>query len=78
MITAENITDEQIRDIRSQAVRNLAAYELTVTLEVIAICDSALNPRCHDARHDAHRNEARARCAEILNALAERKPDGDK
>lgn len=32
--------------------------------ETRAICDSALNPQCHKARRD----EARARCAKILNA----------
>lgn len=70
MLTAESITDEQIRELLHSAemllpfeFQRARANELRNT---IAICDSALNPKCHEAR----KLEARARCAEILNERA--------
>jgi len=63
-ITADTITDEQILDIRAQAARNHAAYGLDTSLEVVRICDRAIAHWGSQPR----RAEARARCAEILNA----------
>lgn len=61
MISADTITNEQIRELRS--------FRLVETQgdldEIVLICDDALS--CHSL---VERNEARARCAEILNERA--------
>lgn len=54
-ITADTITDEQIRELHSDAIESTTS--LTVARQVIA-CERAL-------KGDRH---ARASCAEILNA----------
>lgn len=59
MITGESITDQQIREL-------LWSADPITERETRAICSSALNSQCHESR----RIEARARCAEILNARA--------
>jgi hypothetical protein len=85
MITADTITDEQIRALseRSTADRDhenkwwsahrhlwapgsIKIHDDLIKLlhETISMCASALNPQCHIER----RTEARAHCAEILNA----------
>ncbi len=61
MITAETITDEQIRGLRRAA---LHFDEVMTSL----VCTVALGE--DDESTAPERNEARARCAEILNARA--------
>jgi hypothetical protein len=79
MLTADTITDDQIRELRTFASGATAVLFDSLTVE---ICDVALGwvvpPRCLNA-HPAHdcvagqRTTARARCAEILNARKEGK-----
>lgn len=68
MITAENITDEQIRELRADVMREWDSRGKKTAWpdgrEALALCVSALNPQCHEAR----KREARARCAELINA----------
>ena len=58
--TASTITDEQIRELRDQGLRE-GNYDL------VSYCHQALPPR-GKPRRSAKRDAARARCAEILNA----------
>ena len=66
-LTADTITDEQIRELkeRAVAVRDDETYD---------ICNRALRPLDRDAarvygdRYVVNARKARARCAEILNA----------
>lgn len=60
-LTADTITDGQIRGLRTWAMQN-ARYD------VAARCVEALKSR---TRPKSVRLEARARCAEILNACME-------
>ena len=62
MLTADTITDEQIRALRDSVVPHSEVYEL---------CQNALYKRqpMDDLRPDARRAD-RGRCAEILNARA--------
>lgn len=70
MITADTITDEQIRELRDAAYQRIERVRVLVDTkadrETHALCESALNEMCHPPR----RREARARLAEILNARA--------
>ncbi len=67
-LTADTITDEQIRELREQAQRNYAAYGLETSREVFELCGLAL----HGGKWNppSPRPDARARCADILNARA--------
>lgn len=69
MITADTITDAQIRALQGDAVHALRfAGDRS---EVAAICYAALNvDPWINARRPRERPVARARCAEILNAMA--------
>lgn len=58
MVTAETITDEQIRELRSETARHDPDHEATTTY------DAALMAPMGSLR----RAQARARCAEILMA----------
>lgn len=62
MITAETITDEQIREVAVTAVRGS---------ELEYVCEVALDPPDLLPRS---RRRARARCAVILNASSAAKP----
>lgn len=70
MLTADTITDEQIRELRRILRSELDATATTVTKfwESDRICALALGTR-RDRLIRKH--EARARCAEILNARKE-------
>lgn len=73
MITAEAITDEQIRELREASSEDGSGVidsdgEYLPATEVLFLCDSAI-----EGESDHHRALARARCAEILNARAEGK-----
>ncbi len=61
MLTADNITDEQITQLFESLPPGHA--------DVVACIDAVYAPRS-----DPRRQRARARCAEILNARAEAKP----
>lgn len=69
-VTADNITDEQIRDLRE---RTKAAPRTDIIevhrerLGLIETCDLALGETLNQRRDDVHAF-ARARCAEIINA----------
>ena len=65
MITDETITDEQIRELRVEAV---TAWNF----EIHRACKTALGERFWwgEVPSEAARRRARARCAEILNARA--------
>jgi hypothetical protein len=66
MLTADNIADEQIRELLHLCRRDLDAGDNIITL---GICEVALGLRRN--RHGKNqRAKARARCAEILNARA--------
>jgi hypothetical protein len=74
MLTADTITDEQIRELRAQASGNTVIVSDATTVDS---CDIALGWIEHAPclnTHPAHdcvglqRVNARARCAEILNA----------
>ena len=72
MITADTITDEQIRELLQRALVAWSKNKLDwrACLE-IALCDSAINDALdHGGRY------ARARCAEILNARAKESGNG--
>ncbi len=58
MITAENVTDEQIRELRNESHR------------IFVDACNALAPSGISAAVDEMRASARARCAAILNARA--------
>ena len=62
MITGDTITDEQIRELRDAGLRE-GNYDL------VSYCHQALPPR-GKPRRSKNRDQARARCAEILNARA--------
>lgn len=72
-LTARTITDEQIRELRTNAGRDVkwnSPTEMQRALrDLIDECYVALSSFHHPAR----RHEARARCAEILNARKEPK-----
>jgi len=75
VITAENITDEQILELSRSAMRMLDDHSLTHLndepyLRIRALCMAALRIT-YTARQCDERAKARARCAEILNARAE-------
>jgi len=59
VITADNITDEQIRELRDSLDKRLQPMEW-------AVCNAALSMGRFGRKQ-------RARCAEILNARAEQK-----
>lgn len=64
-LTADTITDEQIRELREWIVENPSVVIRGVResrREAVLLCDWALTPG-HVQRH-----AARASCAEILNA----------
>ena len=63
-LTADTITDEQIRDLRDQASR-----DRDVTLHGFA-CDALGLTFCRDGHRPEVIHRGRARCAEILNARA--------
>ena len=67
MVTADNITDEQIRKLRDSSMaewRQAGDWDWRLRL-TIELCDSAVSDALdHGGRY------ARARCAEILNAEA--------
>lgn len=63
-VTAENLTDEQIRHFLALVIASLASTERR---EWQAVCRSALNPSCHVER----KSEARRRIAEAINAHRE-------
>lgn len=70
-ITADTITDEQIRELRASlpAQPDFGGFEWQRARE----CEIALGDREPDlswTHHPVRRAEARARCAEILNARA--------
>ena len=60
-LTADTITDEQIRELRSRARRE-------EDMLTVAICNIAIDPRKWELIGNNDRDVARARCAEILNA----------
>ncbi len=60
MITADTITDEQIRELRSWARRN-------EDMLTVAVCGIAIDPRKWQSIGNNDRDVARARCAEIIN-----------
>lgn len=70
MITAETITDEQIRELRAESLNDMAAvrpkFDQQECADAIAATSLALQiaPRLTDAQYQI----ARARCAEIWNA----------
>lgn len=61
-LTADTITDDQIRDLRDQASR-----ERDVTLHNFA-CDALGLTFCRDSDRPEAIHRGRARCAEALNA----------
>jgi hypothetical protein len=63
VITADTITDEQIRELRERSVRLYLGNGDHSQWDVINLCRVALT----DNRSTPH-TDARARCAEILNA----------
>lgn len=69
MITADNITDKQIRELRALAFARFQRGADTATdRETFKLTDWALE------RGHVQRYAARARCAEILNARAKGTP----
>lgn len=76
MLTADTITDEQIRELRTRAQARLdAANHGHGDEDTVVACDRAL--RIHGPEDDEDRDEyealyetSRTRCAEILNARA--------
>lgn len=62
LVTAETITDEQIRELRIRTGWLGKVCEESQADFAIALC------RPRDASMQAAKNEARTRCAEILNA----------
>lgn len=67
MLTAETITDDEIREVRDQARRNYAAYGLDCSLTVFRTACNALSA-C------AMRSDARGQIAALLNARQAVKP----
>lgn len=69
MLTAETITDEQIREVRRAvaAVEGFGQMRLTDALRLIDDCDEALWDEHIQSKEIA---AARARIAEFLNARA--------
>jgi hypothetical protein len=61
LVTAETITDEQIRELRASARANRNTW-------LIGICDVASSDLDSDCDVAAYRIECRARCAKIVNA----------
>ena len=81
MITGKNITDEQIRKLRlayfhDHSTIDVAALGLSSS-SMLDVFDVALWPSKTNGRAWLTPDEARARCAEILNARAASK-DGAK
>ncbi len=74
MITADTITDAQIRELRDPVSESGEGYldasgEYIPTTVVLEWCDDALSDPEMEPRSFARiRRNARARCAEILNA----------
>jgi hypothetical protein len=64
-VTAENVTDEQIAELRSTYI---ACFEHGADAksdrELFHVCMSAVSSLCHETR----RSEARRRCAAAINA----------
>lgn len=70
MITANSITDEQIRELQRTTRSKLPGLKYEARSEALGIietCMLALNEAPLQTRADVH-EDARARCAEILNA----------
>jgi hypothetical protein len=70
MLTADTITDEQIRELRAETRARLPRTKhesRSEALGIIETCMLALNEAPLQTRADVHA-DARARCAEILNA----------
>jgi hypothetical protein len=67
MLTADTITDEEIRGL---------AADVTVTGEyrLIWVCEDALLDEAKSVHDHVRRQRARARCAEILNARTTKEP----
>lgn len=72
MLTADTITDAQIRELRCQCneTRPCATHRETNALVVVALGQH----RRGSTRPHIHQRDARARCAEILNARVEKPP----
>jgi hypothetical protein len=72
-LTADTITDEQIRELRSMVLHDATPFEAASDREasrILNTCDVALYGLKPDKRNARHVARARARCAEILNARA--------
>lgn len=76
-VTADTITDEQIREIQTQALANWAVHRLNPSATVIRDTCWALGDSCVIAGIDCrmphgleavYGRDARARCAAIINA----------
>jgi hypothetical protein len=68
-LTADTITDEQIRELRDRALGSGEPFRLPgEAYDVIRATNKALG-----GGRESTRREGRARCAEILNARAEGK-----
>ncbi len=74
MITADTITDEQIRELRMSLAREIDAFSpgSCMRLAVWTDFDATTRALGRDLRRKGSgaKREARARCAEILNARA--------
>ena len=72
MLTADTITDEQIRELRAAVLYDQTPFEASSdreSSELLTTIDVALYD-VHSVGADDPRAKARARCAEILNARA--------
>lgn len=78
-LTADTITDEQIRELRAATVYAEAPFDAFARREardLLNTCDDAIfGPNVYTTHSDYYgqKREARSRCAEILNARAEGK-----
>ena len=69
MLTADTITDEQIRDLRASSKDGIATVSAYYSAAYVrTVCNNALD--VDGMRGDIIEAKARAICAEILNARA--------
>lgn len=68
MVTADTITDEQIRELRD-SIPSTASFG-SFAWQRLRECEWALIPSSKDVECNDRRKLARARCAEILNTRA--------
>jgi hypothetical protein len=79
MLTADTITDEQIRELRASVLYNCTPFESKSDeeTEMLDLCEAALYGLHAKTARDSVKYKARARCAAILSARAKKAQNTD-